>query len=146
MLWPWTSWEIDHANCPSCRPFAFSEKGHGRWEQLFILTNDSLEFGGVLREDSCSPWEFCLFAEYEELIAPFSPAADKASMRDVFGATEDDVSRLRIVSLQEVQSVPLFRPCLESSSERIYCLTKSDGWPMQRDDSCLHGNLPFILG
>lgn len=41
-------------------------------------------------------------AEYDELIPPYSPAAEKASMREVFGATEDDVNRLRIVSLQEV--------------------------------------------
>ena len=41
-------------------------------------------------------------AEYEELISPYSPASEKASMREVFGATEDDVNRLRIVSLQEV--------------------------------------------
>jgi len=45
-------------------------------------------------------------AEYEQLIPPFSPAAEKASMREVFGATEDDVNRLRIVSLQEVFSQP----------------------------------------
>lgn len=43
-----------------------------------------------------------LIAEYEELVPPFSPAAEKASMREIFGATEEDVDRLRIVSLQEV--------------------------------------------
>ena len=41
-------------------------------------------------------------AECEELIAPDSPAQRKADIPGVFGATDDDTSNLRIVSLQEV--------------------------------------------
>ena len=53
-------------------------------------------------QGSCT--EDNIAAEYEDLIPPLSPASEKASMREVFGATEDDISRLRIVSLQEVRS------------------------------------------
>lgn len=42
-------------------------------------------------------------AESEQILTPGSPAAEKASLREVFGATEEDVDKLRIVSLYEVQ-------------------------------------------
>lgn len=47
--------------------------------------------------------EHChLFADYDGLIPPGSQASQIVNMREIFGATEDDADRLRIVSLQEV--------------------------------------------
>lgn len=47
---------------------------------------------------------YVVYAENELLITAGTPAAEKASIREVFGATEEDVNKLRIVSLYEVCS------------------------------------------
>ena len=46
---------------------------------------------------------FCV--ESEQLLTPSSSAAGTASIREVFGATEEDADKLRIVSLYEVRSL-----------------------------------------
>ena len=71
-------------------------------------------------------------AEYEELIAPFSPASEKASMREVFGATEEDINRLRIVSLQEVRN----------AANRRTSLTCRQTYDVASNRSCMPGK-PF---
>ena len=43
-----------------------------------------------------------MHAENEQLIRQDTPAAQKADIAGVFGATEDDTSKLRIISLTEV--------------------------------------------
>ena len=50
-------------------------------------------------------------AESEKILAQDGPAAEKLKLPDIFGATEDDTSSLRIVSLYEVSPAPLFCSC-----------------------------------
>ena len=57
-------------------------------------------------------------AESEKILAQDGPAAENLKLPDIFGATEDDASSLRIVSLYEVSPAPLLcsylyrnRPC-----------------------------------
>ena len=54
-----------------------------------------------------------IFAEKDELLAQDSEAAKQADMRDIFGATESDVNRLRIVSLHEAQFLPCISLCFD---------------------------------
>ena len=50
-------------------------------------------------------------AESEKTLAQESPAAENLKLPDIFGATEDDTSSLRIVSLYEVSSAPPLCRC-----------------------------------
>ena len=52
---------------------------------------------------SCLP----VCAESEKILAQDGPAAENLNLPDIFGATEDDASSLRIVSLYEVSPAPL---------------------------------------
>ncbi len=71
---------------------------------------------------SCAALCRALFAKLqylldcEALLAP--AAAEKVSLRDVFGATEQDVARLRIVSLHDVDLESLASlPTVEGKGE-----------------------------
>ena len=46
-------------------------------------------------------------AESDKILAQDGPAAENLRLPDIFGATEDDASSLRIVSLYEVSPAPL---------------------------------------
>lgn len=69
-----------------------------------MLNTQGMTSAGVERKATARALfsKLLYLAEYEQLIPPFSAAAEKASMREAFGATEDDVNRLRIVSLQDI--------------------------------------------
>lgn len=85
---------------------ALTERGKRIYDKYgsVMLNTQGMTSAGVERKATARALfsKLLYLAEYEQLIPPFSPAAEKASMREVFGATEDDVNRLRIVSLQEI--------------------------------------------
>ncbi len=61
--------------------------------------------GGIERKATCRALfsKLLYLAESEELLPSADAAKRRSLVTDVFGATEDDASQLRIVSLYEVR-------------------------------------------
>lgn len=63
-----------------------------------------------------------LYAETEDLLPQESEAAQSIKLHHIFGATEDDMSKLRIVSLYEVRCPPGSSPQASGSFLPSLCL------------------------
>ncbi|CAK0783201.1 hypothetical protein CVIRNUC_006400 [Coccomyxa viridis] len=69
-----------------------------------MLETEGMTKAGIERKATCRALfsKLLYLAESEKILAQDGPAAENLKLPDIFGATEDDASSLRIVSLYEV--------------------------------------------
>jgi len=90
-----------------------------------MLNTEGMTSAGIERKATCQALfsKLLYLSEHESLLDQESDAAKDVSLGEIFGATEEDQSKLRIISLEEVnldkldQMIEASDPDIESSDE-----------------------------
>jgi len=84
-----------------------------------MLNTEGMTAAGIERKASCQALfrKMLYLTEYEPLLAPGSDAAAKVDLREIFGATEEDLDGLRIVSLHSIDLEAAFSQVVVDDDE-----------------------------
>jgi len=99
---------------------ALKERAQRVYEKYgsLMLNTEGMTSAGIERKATCQALfsKLLYLTEHESLLNPESESAKDVSLQEIFGATEEDQSKLRIISLEEVDLEKLDR-MIESPSD-----------------------------